>query len=299
MLRPIERPIYEQLFGPVDTSTTLRAADWTIQRLSDLGAPPPKGCRLLRARAFVISLSAKTIPTRRSAPQARLFAEAHRTLLEFWAAARSINPRLRPLPKSLRRKLSLAYGGKDDPADDDDRSVVARNTQFELWLAAWLVAGRRPLRMREPDLEAAYGFQWRGIAAKRVRSRRRIAKRVFDAAAQVKQASGTGFIALSLDNYSTTAGIRARSSLRIGERFFEAYPEIDTAADQLKRRAPWIRALVCFGHYARWVNPQNPSLQMDNLTKIVLLPEDQQDQEYLRAYFDEQQRDFHAAWHQR
>jgi hypothetical protein len=35
---------------------------------------------------------------------------------------------------------------------------------------------------------------------------------------------------------------------------------------------------------------------MDNLTKIVFLPEDPEDAEYLHSYFDEQGRDFRAAW---
>jgi hypothetical protein len=147
-------------------------------------------------------MSAKRIPTRRGALKGRLLAEAHRTLLEFWAAARSFNPGV-PLPKAHRRKLSLAYGGKDDPADDDDRSVVARNTQFELWVAAWLTAGRKPIRPREPDLEMAYRFQWRGLAAKRIRSRRQIGKRIREAAEQVKKASGSGFVAISLDHHTT------------------------------------------------------------------------------------------------
>jgi hypothetical protein len=295
MLTPLEQPQYERLFGPIDTARTLREADWTIQRLTDLGAKPPRGCRLLRARAIVESLSQQQLPNRRGARKARLFAEAHRTLLEFHAAARSINSRLRPT-RLMHRKLALAYGGKDDPVDDDDRSVVARNTQFELWLAAWFVAGRKPIRMGEPDLLAAYRFQWRGVAAKRIRSRRQIRKHVLDAAEQVKRRSGTGFIAISLDNFSHTAGLRARSSRRIGERFFQAYPEVDAAATVLVHKAPWIRALICFGHYARWVNPQNPSLQMDNLTKIVLFPEDREDSEYLRSYFDEQGKSFRSAW---
>ena len=193
MLRPMEPPNYEQLFGPVDTVTTLRAADWTIQRLSELGAAPPRGSRLLRARAPVEQMSPRSISTRRGALQGRLFAEAHRTLLEFWGAARSFNPALRPLPKPLRDKLTLAYGGGDDPSEDGDGSVVTRNTQFELWVAAWLTAGRKPIRMREPDLEAAFRFEWRGIAAKRIRSRSQILKRVREAADQVRRASGTGF----------------------------------------------------------------------------------------------------------
>lgn len=295
MLTSIDQPQYEQLFGPIDTGRTLREADWTIQRLTDLGAKPPHGCRLLRARAIVESLSKQQLPSRRGARRTRLFAEAHRTLLEFYAAARSVNPRMRPT-RDMRRKLTLAYGGKDDPLDDDDRSVVARNTQFELWLASWFVAGGKPIRMGEPDLLAAYRFRWRGVAAKRIRSRRQIRKHVLAAAEQVKRWSGTGFIAISLDNFSDTTGIRARSSLRIGERFFQAYPEVDVATDVLVSKAPWIRALICFGHYARWVNSQSPSLQMDNLTKIVLFPEDREDSEYLRSYFDEQGKSYRTAW---
>lgn len=111
--------------------------------------------------------------------------------MEFYGIARSLNPRAIPLPKEIKRKLNVSYGGAEDPANDTDRTAVARNTQFEFWVASWLTAGEKPIRMAEPDLQFAYRFQWRGLAAKRVRSSRQILKRVERAADQVKKDTGT------------------------------------------------------------------------------------------------------------
>jgi hypothetical protein len=181
-----------------------------------------------------------------------LLTEAHRTAFEFYTIARSINPRVTP-PKVFRQKLAIAYGGADDPAKDTEESARARNYQFELWVAAWLTAGDKRVRIQEPDLQVAQWFEWRGVAAKRVRSPSQIAKRVKQAAAQIKRQTSTGFVALALDNYSVPRRIRSRSELRAGSAFFGAYPEVELAADYLEISAPWVKGLICFGHFARWL----------------------------------------------
>jgi hypothetical protein len=217
--------------------------------------------------------------------------------LEFYAIARSLNPRAVPVPKAVRRKLILAYGGADDPAHDNDRTIVARNTQFELWVAAWLTAGRKPVRIAEPDIQFAFRFQWCGLAAKRVRAPGQIVRRVRQAAEQVQRNTGTGFIALALDNYSLARRIRSRTELKAGARFFAAYREIEDAADWLMSKATHIRAFLCFGHYARWLpGEEPPSLQMSNLTRIYMLPSDATDAEYMNAYFPEHGAKFREAW---
>jgi hypothetical protein len=193
--------------------------------------------------------------------------------VEFYGIARSLNPRAIPLPKEIKRKLNVSYGGAEDPANDTDRTAVARNTQFEFWVASWLTAGEKPIRMAEPDLQFAYRFQWRGLAAKRVRSSRQILKRVKRAADQVKKNTGTGFIALALDNYSTVRKIRSQSDLSVGARFFASDPQIEEAANYLMAEERHIKALLCFGHHARWLlEEEPPSLQMSNMTKIYLFP---------------------------
>lgn len=217
--------------------------------------------------------------------------------MEFYGIARSINPRASPLPEASRDKFFLSYGGADDPADDSDVTAIARNIQIELWLAAWLTAGGKPIRQAEPDLQLAYRFEWRGVAAKRVRSRRHVRRRVTQAAGQVKRNTGTGFVALSLDNYSTVRAIKARSDLAGGEKFFKSYPEIQRAAKYLQEKEKHIRGLLCFGHFARWSNNKSSSrLHLSNLTQIYMFPSDATDSEYLPSYFDEHCDCFRKAW---
>ena len=215
---------------------TIRELDWSLQRLSLLSVAPPLNSRLHRARKILSEADLTTSAFRRNTPQRRIFAEAQRTAVEFYGIARSINPRASPLPEASRDKFFLFYGGADDPADDSDVTAIARNIQFELWLAAWLTAGGKPIRQAEPDLQLAYRFEWRGVAAKRVRSRRHVRRRVTQAARQVKRNTGTGFVALSLDNYSTVRAIKARSDLAGGEKFFKSYPEIQRAGPAVRSR---------------------------------------------------------------
>jgi hypothetical protein len=151
--------------------------------------------------------------------------------------------------------------------------------------------------MAEPDLQVAFRFEWCGLAAKRIRAAGQILKRVKQAAEQVKQNTGTGFVALALDNYSLARSIKSRSELAAGARFFASYPQIEAAADHLMTKAPYVRGLICFGHFARWLPKEEPpSLQMSNLTRIYLLPSDDTDAGYLNAYFHEHGAKFREAW---
>jgi hypothetical protein len=296
-LRPLSDPRYEALFGPVGASQWIGAVEWAIRRLKELGVPPPANSRLGRAPELMRTLNADPQRLAKATPQRRLLAEAQRTALEFIGITRSINPRAGSLPNVLRRKLARAYGGADDPADDTDRTFVARNTQFELWIAAWLTAGKKLVRICEPDLQVAQWFQWRGIAVKRIRSQAQILKRVKEAAAQVKEHTATGFVALALDNYSVRRRIRTRTDLEVGSRFFASYPEIDQANAYLAASAPWVRGLVCFGHHARWLPDRGrPSLQMSNLVQIYQLPTDEAEADQLNAFFEEQRTAFTEAW---
>jgi len=242
-----------------------------------------------------VRISADPAVLGKATRERRLWTEAHRTGLEFYAIARSISPRV-PAPEVLRRKLAIAHGGADYPARDTEESARARNYQFELWVAAWLTAGGKPVRMLEPDLQVAQWFQWRGVAAKRVRSPGKIITRVKQAAAQIKDHTPTGFVALALDNYSVPRRIRSRS-LRAGAAFFSSYPEIERAADYLENHAPWVKGLICFGHFARWLPDRGrPSLQMSNLTQIHQLPADEAEDGQLSAFFEEHRTAFSNAW---
>lgn len=294
--RALSEPRYDQLFEPIPTGQLLACIDWAVLRLRELRLAPPPQSRFLRARDLIQGLGADPEALRKATRSRRLLMEAHRTGFELYAIARSLNPRLRA-PDVLRRKLAIAHGGADDPAKDTEASARARDYQFELWVAAWLAAGGKPVRLMEPDLQVAQWFQWRGVAAKRVRSRRKILARVKEAAAQIKKHTPTGFVALALDNYSVPRSIRSRSELGAGSAFFASYPEIDVAVDYLENHAPWVKALICFGHFARWLPDRGrPSLQRSNLTQIYQLPADQAEEEQLSAFFEEHRVAFSKAF---
>jgi hypothetical protein len=130
-----------------------------------MGYPPAEGARCPAASQFAPGARAgvNEDTERRSAPS-----QGHAPAA----------PPCRGATDSARVHWHCSYGGADDPADDTDRTFVARNTQFELWIAAWLTAGQKQVRMCEPDVQVAQWFQWRGIAVKRIRSQAQILKRV-------------------------------------------------------------------------------------------------------------------------
>ncbi len=107
----------------------------------------------------------------------RITAECYRTATSWWMIASALNPRVKADPR-LRRTLQRAYSGTLDPAADDQTSRNARDSEFELWLAAWFAMGEKPVDLKEPDLEVPIWFEKRGVAAKRVTSLRQMRSRI-------------------------------------------------------------------------------------------------------------------------
>lgn len=84
---------------------------------------------------------------------ASVLAEATRTIFETHWIARALGSGGRP-GRGLANSLARMLGGPDLPDDEDENSSRPRNTQFELFVGAWLVAGGVLVRHGEPDLLA-------------------------------------------------------------------------------------------------------------------------------------------------
>lgn len=181
-----------------------------------------------------------------------------------------------------------------NPAAQDPVSVRARNPQFQLWLAAWFVAGERPLRYEEPDLKVTYWFRWHGVAAKRVQAPSTIVRNVRKAAQQVRNRVGRGFVALTVDNYSP-AFTKRFTGLRDSERFFNRLPELASAAIWCDKSAPWIHAILVFGARVRWrLQSKPPLLELTFPELVIRLARDKCDDAYLADYFQEIQENIKA-----
>lgn len=292
-------PRYDQLFGEGDFRRTLTVLGWTLTKLGEGGVPPGPTSRLRRLDPLLQSIGRDSALLATDSTLRRRLAEAQRTVFEFSGIA-NILPRDRSrLTKQVRKKLQQSYGGRDDPAEDGPRQVIARSTQFELWLAAYLAAGGKSVQSGEPDLLLDYQSKWQGIAAKRVRSRRQIVARIQAAAKQVRTRTGTGFVAVALDNYSdrdTSRDVSSDGATR-GAAFFQEFPEIITATDWLQTHAPWIIGLISFGHVAHWeLRSIPPSLAMDNLVHLVALGRSDTEVDYFNGYFTDHAETFTRNW---
>jgi hypothetical protein len=96
------------------------------------------------------------------------------------------------------RKLRLALGGGSLPGED--AKSLARDTQFELYVAAQCRRAGIPTAIREPpdSVITSAGVQL-GVAAKRVKTATQVPKRVREGGHQLKRAGLVGIAALSLD----------------------------------------------------------------------------------------------------
>lgn len=283
-------PRYDQILAPAGFERTLEVLGWVLDRLRERGVAPGPDSRLYRLEPLIRAAAAGQAQLATDSALRATVAEAQRTVFEFSAIANIVPKGPGAVTPRMRMQLQKSYGGADDPALDGPHQVVARNTQFELWLAAYLVAGGKAVGSAEPDLVMEYADAMQGIAAKRIRSRAQIVKRVQAAAKQVRTRIGTGFVAISLDNFTDPGAVALSSNTGVerGQRYFKEFPEVTRAIDWLQAHAPWIIGIICFGHIANWyVATPPPRLEMDNLVHYIAVGRSDSEVAYFNRFFEE------------
>ncbi|MES2178020.1 MAG: hypothetical protein V4550_09165 [Gemmatimonadota bacterium] len=126
--------------------------------------------------------------------------EAHRTLLESYL----ITSALADPSEILRATLVRLLEGHD--TSYEDANSTPRDMQFELLIAALMtLGGISGVRMGEPDIQFKLGKRTVGVAAKRLRSPRKLVARVGDAFRQLERHGLQGMIALNLDSAAEVA----------------------------------------------------------------------------------------------
>jgi hypothetical protein len=277
----------EFLVGPTGRVACVAALDYAFARFKKIGMPVPESSRLMKAYRLLQNPDSDRRHLPQSVKLRRELAEAHKIANDFHDIARAINPLGGPPTSKLRRDLARAYYGNLDPGAEDTKSVTARNLQFQVWLASWYTAGDKAIRYEEPDLKVAYWFRWHGVAAKRIQSPSKILTRIQEAAKQVRNRVGQGFIAVAFDNYSPALAKRL-ATLRNPLRFYNRLPELDTALEWCRTDAPWIRAVLLFGCLIRWrLKPPPPRLTLEFPERVWCIPRDKRDREYLWPYYEE------------
>ena len=240
-----------------------------MKRFEEMRVPIPEPSRLHDARALVDSYDRAVAAT----PDPALLAEATRTIHEFYWIARACGPATGTAEERLRVSLARALSGPLDRRKEDEASVRARNTQFELFVGAWLTAGGVEPRLGEPDLLLRIGTYRLGVAAKRVRSRRKLVQRAKEAAEQVRIRSGQGIVALNVDSLldELTLGGDAEAA---GAEFNRSVPELNQVHEALFA-LPHVCGLLVLGTVVQWLTPGEegrPSLHMYGFHRMHFFP---------------------------
>lgn len=212
----------------------------------------PSQCRVRRALCFLDALTPENVRARADDPAfQRELREHHRTGWEFFLITYAATITRRQDTPFLREKMAEVIRGADV---DEGRDGIARNTQFELLVAAQLRLGGVSVYAGDPDLQFDFGSERVGIEAKRIRSSNpdTVQQRLREAASQIVDSGRRGFIAVNVDQrFESFTYPPTRDELHA------AVQDVFNAALNLQRVAqtPQVLGVMVYGYTARLLPP--------------------------------------------
>ena len=254
--------------------SVLQAADYAARRFREIGVKLHPQSRLSEARAVVERFARDP----RTVPDLSLLGEATRCIFEFYFIARACGNEQGVSEPRLTSSLEWALSGALDLRDETHKNSRPRNTQFELFVGAWLTAGGANPRLEEPDLRVSIDTETLGIAAKRVRSRSKVVKRAKEGAEQILRNGQHGIVVLNVDALVEDID-PSEDADAAGEAFNLAVPEFAEAQDQLKDM-PHVRGLWVMGTVVRWAPAgpgASPFLRMQSFRRLRFFPDTDDD----------------------
>jgi hypothetical protein len=183
----------------------------------------------------------------------------------------------------------LALNGAD--LEEEDANPVARNTQFELYVAAALTAGDLPNVIGEPDIVLRFRNELLGVAAKRVQSMSKLATRGREAVKQIcrhrdAKAISRGIVALNVDLPALGQGPPA-GLLDGSRRLDQVIPEIGLLDKNLFKRSPEIVGRFAWVTYLRRDTDVVPRrLEIFGFHQFQFFPETDEEDLAIRTHFD-------------
>jgi hypothetical protein len=265
-------------FGPTGL---IAAIDWTRERLSAFGIPFPAGNRLQKARSLLTDVQDRRVILTSDADDALdRVTEAQWTILEQYIITRALGRATYQLGSLKRRKLEEMLSGATLP--EDDRNHLARNTQFELYVAGLFTMGDVRATLAEPDLLIDYGGVQRGVAAKRVRSLRQAVRRADDAAEQLEANHVRGFVAVNVDVLLKTTAGGPGPAATLSERL----DLIETIERRMAERDHVIGTLI-LGRDCVWsFADERPRADVSHSYRFTVHPRSDNDEAEGREFFD-------------
>lgn len=170
-------------------------ADKSIAKMQRFGIQVNEASRFISYRRILKGIAEHDRDATRSATDISL---AHQAVFEVQELVRILDSIERTASQaSWLKKLEVAVNGPP-LIEDERRTSIARDTQFELSIASSVAAGGLGVQLGEPDMLFRSGASQAGIAAKRVTSESQLHKRIRQAATQVDGSGKPGFICLDL-----------------------------------------------------------------------------------------------------
>lgn len=255
-----------------------------VQELGKLGVALPPGSRLDRAISLIKRVNAAP-DTLHDNHTAALSCEAFRTVYELLVIAWSLDTYVGGIDSITLDRLRCFGRGADLPSLDTN--TTARDTQFELLTAAHLLLGGADLRVEEPDYTLLYHGRRIGVAVKRLTSLKpgRVEAVLSDAEKQIKNSTGQGLVALSLDSWLGEA--TPDTPEEAGPMFNECIQRAQQKIYEASRRTSLLGTLA-FGSWTSWdTNATPPKLRWKMVQQRVGSGRtDPQEISQFGAYFD-------------
>ena len=188
-----------------------------------------------------------------AAADLRLWREAHRTAWEtFLITVAATHFRRKSLSPFSVEKLDASMQGG---FAHESQNTPGEDTQFELYVAASLILGGLEVTRGEPDLRMRYGYEWIGIAAKRVRSdaSSQLQKHIKKALEQIRRSGLRGFVALNLDRRFRDIDPELPED-QVFQAFRDRFDLADEARDAFEHD-PYALGYLAFGYHTLWRPP--------------------------------------------
>ncbi len=237
---------------PLSPSTSVPMAEFALSRYGELNVRIPGGNRLQKAREFLrlfIGSDDASLPPLdpNDAPLLRKIVDATQTCFEQYLVARGTGNG-DSISETHRAKIEMSLSGAE--IVDLDSNSAGRDAQFELFVGSILAMGGVSVAIAEPDLVFFYHSEEMGIAAKRVKSFKKLRTRFKDAVKQIQRSRSRGFVAINSDLLVRDLGLQGDATQR-GTLFRERLNALERI-DRVFDSEPMVAGRLVFGTDAIW-----------------------------------------------
>ena len=268
---------------PVSPSASIAGAERAIDRYRKLGIRQSPGNRLQQARELLAQFAGRNAPLDSEDEELlHRIVESTQTCFEHYLIARSTGTSSGKLLPELERKLEESLTGAE--VAEDEVNSPGRDTQFELFVRAFLVMGGVSVWIAEPDLRFQYNGREVGLAAKRVKGPKKLRRRFKDAVDQIEGTGHSGFVAVNADLLVRCLGSEGNAA-ELGARFQDRLDALKRIDEEFVSR-PLVMGRLVFGTDAIWhLGEGQPTLEFRSFRQYYVYAKSDQEVEAAERFF--------------